>query len=673
MKTMFIKSIAVLFLLQLLNVSTYADKDPQKHALIIAVADYPEEGKWPDISSDNDIALIKGALLRQGFDDGSIKIIVDEQAQKDGIVTALEDLKNNVNEGDIVVIHYSGHGQQIQDDSEDELDGWDEALIPWDAQIRMTDIYKGEKHLRDDEVKLLTDDLRAKLGPDGNLLLILDACHSGTGNRGDLAKTRGTDIKFSEEGYTPPKKMDEANFDEFSKEESKELAPMITMSGAGQHELNYEYYDYEKDSSYGSLSYAVSQVLSNADENSTYRSLFDQIKIKMSTIAPRQSPQIEGDVDYLLFRGEVIKPEPYYMVTEFYDSKNVTINAGNLMGIYDSSEVAFYPVGTFKPYESSPVAEGVIVYSSAIESDVELKAEIDEDAIRNTWVYITKQNFGDLSLKVKFDINNKEMNEKLMAELVKFPRVDIVDDHADLVIEMNNEFTRGNQLQMITKDEMELYSAEVNADNAIEDIVDDVLENISYFMQVNLLKKIEMKYEDLDVTIEILPVTVKRAGRRYVVDEYLDIKDMQTRGNEIVFTDKDPFKIKIKNDGYKKAFFQLIDIRPNNEVSLLYPATDDPRPPAEFVIGPGEEKELKPIFVFKEPFGKEYIKMIATEKPIDLRFIIKTRGDDTRSNVSPFEQLLKESYKGTRAEPLSVPPGSATVYTIPLKVVDAKK
>ncbi len=669
MKSILIKSIAALFLLQLINVNAYADKDPQKHALIIAVADYPEEGKWQDISSDNDIALIKGALLKQGFDNKNIKIVIDDDASKDGIVTELENLKNNVNEGDIVVIHYSGHGQQIQDDSDDELDGYDEALIPWDAQIRMTDLYKGEKHLRDDEVKLLTDDLRAKLGPDGNLLLILDACHSGTGNRGDLAKTRGTDIKFSEEGYTPPKKSDEANFDDFSKEESKELAPMITMSGAGQHELNYEYYDYEKDSSYGSLSYAVSQVLSNADENTTYRSLFDQIKIKMSTIAPRQSPQIEGDVDYLLFRGEVIKPEPYYMVTEFYDEKNVTINAGNLMGIYDSSEVAFYPIGTFKPYELTPIAEGVIIYSSAIESDVELDAEMDEEAIRNTWVYVTKQNFGDLNLKLKLDINDKDVNDLLMAELIKFPKVDIVDDYADLVIEMNNKFSRGNKLQLITRDELELFSAEVNADIAVEDIVEEVMENITYFMQVNLLKKIEMTDEDLDVTIEILPVTAKKAGRRWVVDEYLDIKDMQTRGHETVFTDKDPFKIKIRNDGYKKAYYQLIDIRPNNEVSLLYPSTDDPRPPAEFVIGPGEEKELKPIFVFKEPFGKEYIKMIATETPIDLRFIIKTRGDDTRSQVSPFEQLLKDSYKGTRAEPLSVPPGSATVYTIPLKVV----
>lgn len=672
MKSILIKSIAVLFLLQLVNVSTYADNDPQKHALIIAVADYPEEGKWPDISSDNDIALIKGALLKQGFDNENIKVVINEDADKDGIVTELEDLKNNVNEGDIVVIHYSGHGQQIQDNSDDELDGYDEALIPWDAQIRMTDFYKGEKHLRDDEVKLLTDDLRAKLGPDGNLLLILDACHSGTGNRGDLAKTRGTDIKFSEEGFVPPKKNDEANYDEFSMADNKELAPMVTMSGAGQHELNYEYYDYEKDSSYGSLSYAVSQVLSNADENTTYRSLFDQIKIKMSTIAPRQSPQIEGDVDYLLFRGKVIKPEPYYMVTEFYDNKNVTINAGNLMGIYDSSEVAFYPIGTFKPYESTPIAEGVIVYSSAIESDVELDAEMDEETIRNTWVYVTKQNFGDLNLKVKIDVNDKDVNDLLIAELVKFPKVDVVDDHADLVIEMNNEFSRGNQLQMITMDELELFSAEVNADIAIEDIVGEVMENIAYFMQVNLLKKIEMTDEDLDVIIELLPVTVKKAGRRWVVDEYLDIANMQTRGNETVFTDKDPFKIMIRNDGYKKAYYQLIDIRPNNEVSLLYPSTDDPRPPAEFVIGPGEEKELKPIFVFKEPFGKEYIKMIATETPIDLRFIIKTRGDDTRSQVSPFEQLLKDSYKGTRAEPLSVPPGSATVYTIPLKVVKKK-
>jgi hypothetical protein len=33
----------------------------------------------------------------------------------------------------LYIFNSSGHGQQIQDDNGDELDGYDEALIPYDA------------------------------------------------------------------------------------------------------------------------------------------------------------------------------------------------------------------------------------------------------------------------------------------------------------------------------------------------------------------------------------------------------------------------------------------------------------------------------------------------------------------------------------------------------------
>ena len=36
----------------------------KKLALIVAVADYPEEGGWSKISSDKDIPLIKNTLLK---------------------------------------------------------------------------------------------------------------------------------------------------------------------------------------------------------------------------------------------------------------------------------------------------------------------------------------------------------------------------------------------------------------------------------------------------------------------------------------------------------------------------------------------------------------------------------------------------------------------------------
>ena len=79
----------------------------------------------------------------------------------------------------MLVFHYSGHGQQITDDNGDEPDGYDETIVPYDAPMRAEAGYRGDKHLRDDELarKLLA--LRAKVGPTGNVVFAFDSCFSG--------------------------------------------------------------------------------------------------------------------------------------------------------------------------------------------------------------------------------------------------------------------------------------------------------------------------------------------------------------------------------------------------------------------------------------------------------------------------------------------------------------
>ena len=289
-------------------------------------------------------------MLKQGFSEDNIKIILNEDAKKQGIVNELKNLANNISEGDIVVVHFSEHGQQIRDNENmDEIDGYDESVIPYDAQLYFSSDYKGENHLRDDEITVLLNNIRSKLGKDGNVLVILDSCHSGTATRG-LSKSRGTSIKFEEPGYSPPENSDQDNFSEIEESvDNSDLASMVVISGASQEELNYEYFDKNSETSYGSLSYALSKALSDATPETTYRALFDIIQVEMSIIAPWQSPQIEGDVDERIFGGEAVDQKPYFMIDEWIDEKTVTIKAGNFMGIFDGSIVGFYDISTADP------------------------------------------------------------------------------------------------------------------------------------------------------------------------------------------------------------------------------------------------------------------------------------------------------------------------------------
>src|SRR3712207_4242514 len=104
----------------------------KKIALIVAVGEYPSNSRWKNLSSQNDVKYIRAALQKNRYDDKDIETLINSNATKKNILNALEQLANKVATGDIVVFHFSGHGQQIQDNNGDEADGYDEALIPYD-------------------------------------------------------------------------------------------------------------------------------------------------------------------------------------------------------------------------------------------------------------------------------------------------------------------------------------------------------------------------------------------------------------------------------------------------------------------------------------------------------------------------------------------------------------
>ena len=94
----------------------------ERYGLIIAIGDYPENSGWADLSGSNDERVVNETLLSLGFRSDNIYTIRDQEATKDGILAYFRTLQAKLKEGDIVYIHYSGHGQQVIDDNNEELD-----------------------------------------------------------------------------------------------------------------------------------------------------------------------------------------------------------------------------------------------------------------------------------------------------------------------------------------------------------------------------------------------------------------------------------------------------------------------------------------------------------------------------------------------------------------------
>lgn len=201
-----------------------------RRAVVIGLGEQLDKS-WGKINGDKDVPLVVSMLKSNGFTD--IATLTNSKATKAGIVNAFNSLINRSQKGDIIYIQFSGHGQMMTDMNGDEKDGMDEAWIPYDAYLMYCSKDKGEKHLSDDEIAQYMTRLRAKVGNEGTIAVVVDACHSGDSTRDvceqDYVVVRGVDVDFK----IPGKKTRTAP--------SRASETWLTLSACQDFQLNQEY------------------------------------------------------------------------------------------------------------------------------------------------------------------------------------------------------------------------------------------------------------------------------------------------------------------------------------------------------------------------------------------------------------------------------------------------
>lgn len=145
-----------------------------KRAVLIGVNRYRMPGA--DLRGCvSDVQNMQGLLTRQfGFAAGDIAALTDFDATKKAIETSVRKLVAGGRRGDVLLVHFSGHGSNVPDDDGDEADGRDEILCPADLDWK--------DPLRDDWLRKTFDTLRAGV----SLTVVTDCCHSGTITRAVL-------------------------------------------------------------------------------------------------------------------------------------------------------------------------------------------------------------------------------------------------------------------------------------------------------------------------------------------------------------------------------------------------------------------------------------------------------------------------------------------------------
>ena len=185
-----------LFLVALLLSSTANAQ--RKRAFLVGISHHDTAltgYQWNNINGVEDVNLLSPILKNQGF---VITTLLDDQATFDNIVSQIVKFTNKTKKGDIVYLHFSAHGQPVEDLNGDEEDGWDESIVPIDAyKIYKKGFYEGQKHLTDDLLNKYVKKLREKIGQSGFLYVVIDACHAGTASRANDETIRGTHVGFT--------------------------------------------------------------------------------------------------------------------------------------------------------------------------------------------------------------------------------------------------------------------------------------------------------------------------------------------------------------------------------------------------------------------------------------------------------------------------------------------
>lgn len=559
---------------------------PRKLALLIGIDEYPQK----PLKVCNGIPLLRHTLLAQGFSEKDILTLTNSEATRQNILQAIQTHLGQAQKGDIALLHYTGHGHQIPDDNNDEADRLDEALMLMDADL-----------IRDDELSEHLHALRQQIGPSGQVFVMLDACHTGSGTRSHSHSTKANAHSLLENK---------------SKTTGATLAPMVAFFASRPQERSFQI-NGDDGQPYGPLTYAFCKAMQQATPKTTYRGLFDRITWRMLGRNPNHTPQAEGNLDRQLFGGQVEAPPKHFKIYTVIKDNQARVEGGLLSGLRPGAEVALYPIDTRDTSGIPPLSFGHIRQDKAslLECTLELDRCLPKEQFEQAWVFIRKCSFAGYNIGVRANIRDLEMRQSVKNALSAMPTVRMDADNPDLLLSQSAK----GQLTLRSTDSTTLALIHYNPQKP-EQAMLSLRDAINKFAQAQFLRELEFE------------------GSPYQVGFNIAATSSTSAAPATVRADKDVAVITVTNRSTSKIYYTILDIDGSNKVSVLLPGND--WSPSDFVLAPGQSATHKASF---DTPGMEFLKLIATPSPIDLRGAVATRGRGQRGQHF-MEQLFFNTY-----------------------------
>jgi hypothetical protein len=655
----------ILFLLFILIV--FGGFGQTKRAMVIAIGKYAAlDGKgWRPISSVNDTALILPALRKQGFEKGNTTLLINEQATIENIRSAFDKLIENTKPNDVVVIHISAHGCQIEDDNGDEIDGLDESIVSYNAvqPTKSTDFKKDEtQYLRDDELGEMIDEIRQEAGKNGEVLVMMDNCHSGSGTRAIENVYRGGEPAFrSKSPAKPYAKESSVSGDNFS--QASNLAPYVVVSASRADELNKEIRI--GNTGYGSLSYAVSKAMDNLHQHSTYQGFYTNVLATMNEVVPKQHPVIEGNaLNKTFWRGEFKTKPVFYSITHVKDERMIVIDGGVISGISKGSVIHLYPIDTYDTTEAKVIAIGTVTSSENFKATVDLDQPLPE---LNTayWAFLKKVYFPVKPVGISFTPVPENGESGLSSERQRA--------YTDLFAEMSQYDERAApSLRIVQKNKKDVL-VDVKTDYVFDTLgtdmpnIKELTGCLDTFLRYQFLKSYTLDDSNYRISVRLLPY----------LNNNVDTSLLHSKLENGVLTLKkdDQIVVEVTNHSRNQIYFNIVDMEPTGRINAVMPrkhpdkkknilASDLTVPPGKTIIFDSFPIKISP------PYGEEVFKIFVSNKILDLEYITGNTRDVKTDITSDLERVFKNSYRSGSRGDLGSKDGS--VINVPFIIAPLK-
>ncbi len=185
------------------------------YALLVGVSKTKVKGYDYIYGVENNITRVSKILKKRDFEKPTV--LIDLPKAKE-ITDELLGYINNLRDQDLFVFYFFGHGDQVEDDSNDEIDGQDEFLVANDSIIL------------DDRI----NDILRKSNTKGRIVFIIESCHSGS-----MHQVNGNDIGISEQLIDNRNKSAMPNFIYMGATTDLEEAPIFLSGGIYTSKLSW--------------------------------------------------------------------------------------------------------------------------------------------------------------------------------------------------------------------------------------------------------------------------------------------------------------------------------------------------------------------------------------------------------------------------------------------------